>query len=222
MSATILSIARVLGPAALGLWLGAALPACTSDGEGDDSGGSSGALMCEHGTVSACACSDGSMGTQMCMHDGSGFQPCTCDGESSSGGADGSSGTSDASATSGSEDPSTSDASSTSSGTDPTATSEETGPVGAPPTADINHPGDGEERVAGVPIPFIGSATDPEDGALAGASLVWVDDVDGEIGQGETFDAALMTLGAHVITLTATDADGNIGEDSVALTIVAP
>jgi hypothetical protein len=103
-----------------------------------------------------------------------------------------------------------------------TAGSDETGPVGAPPTAQINHPSDAEERVVGVPIPFIGEASDPEDGVLAGASLVWIDSVEGEIGQGEQFDAALQTLGDHVVTLTATDADGNVGEASIMLVIVEP
>jgi chitinase len=73
-----------------------------------------------------------------------------------------------------------------------------------------------------VPIPFLGEATDPEDGALSGASMVWTDSIEGEIGQGEQFDAALLTLGDHVITLTATDADGNVGEATVSLVIVEP
>jgi hypothetical protein len=34
------------------------------------------------------------------------------------------------------------------------------------------------------------------------------------------FDAALMTLGEHTVTLTATDADGNIGEDSITFEII--
>ena len=83
----------------------------------------------------------------------------------------------------------------------------------------INHPGP-EDRQAGVPIPFIGVASDPEDGALSGMSMIWTDDLEGEIGQGEMFDAALNTLGEHTVTLTATDSDGNIGEATLTFEIV--
>jgi hypothetical protein len=48
---------------------------------------------------------------------------------------------------------------------------------------------------------------------------VWIDSVEGEIGQGETFDAMLLTLGEHTITLSATDADGNVGEDTIAIVV---
>jgi hypothetical protein len=222
MTTTMISIGRLLGPVALGLVLGAMTPACTDAGGGDD--GTEG-LMCEHGTSTACTCTDGSMGTQMCSHDSSGFEPCVCGGDEgssgSSGSASGSSGASAGSSSSGS-DPSTETGADGSTGMGTTVASADTGPVGAPPTAQINHPGDAEERVVGVPIPFIGMASDPEDGDLAGASLVWTDSVEGEIGQGEQFDAALITPGDHIITLTATDADGNVGESSISLVMVEP
>lgn len=92
---------------------------------------------------------------------------------------------------------------------------------GASPMADIFHPGDMETRDAGLPIPFIGSATDAEDGDLTGASLVWASDIGGQIGTGTMFDAPL-SAGTHVITLTATDSDGNTGTDSLTLFIVQP
>lgn len=224
---TTTTILRWLGSAALGLALGAGVPACGGDGESDASG-SSGPLECEHGMSYDCACPNGSMGTQLCAHDSSGLQGCVCGGDdappsSSTGSADGSasgaSGTSDTPGSSG-PDPSATDTAadgSTSAGT--TATSAETGTTSAAPMAQINHPGDGEMRPAGVIIPFIGEASDTEDGVLTGASLVWVDSVEGEIGQGETFDAMLVTLGEHTITLTATDADGNVAEDSITLQI---
>ncbi len=89
---------------------------------------------------------------------------------------------------------------------------------GAPPTANINHPGDGEMRPAGVDIPFIGVANDPEDGALTGPAMVWTSNLAGQIGTGETFNAPL-AAGMHVVTLTATDSDGNTGTDSITLII---
>jgi len=87
------------------------------------------------------------------------------------------------------------------------------------PTATINHPGDGETRAANVDIPFVGVATDPQDGALTGASLVWTSDQLGSpIGTGTSFQAAL-PAGTHVITLTAADSDSNTGTDSITLII---
>jgi hypothetical protein len=90
--------------------------------------------------------------------------------------------------------------------------------TGSPPTAQINHPGDGEMRPAAMDIPFIGVAGDPEDGPLSGASMVWTSDLAGEIGTGESFNAPL-SAGMHVITLTATDSDGNTGTDQITLDI---
>jgi hypothetical protein len=87
------------------------------------------------------------------------------------------------------------------------------------PIATINHPGDGENRPANSNIPFIGVATDPQDGALSGASLVWTSSLRSTpIGTGLSFDASL-EAGTHVITLTATDSDSNVGTDSVTLYI---
>ena len=217
---TIPRLLHALGPAALGLVLGAGVPACGGDGEGD-AGGSSGPLECEHGMSYACVCTDGSMGTQMCAHDSSGFEPCMCgtdDGASGTNGSAGSSGTSEPPGSTG-PTPVTDTGVDDSTSVGPTDTSEDTSTNGAAPTAQINHPGDGDQRPAGVVIPVIGEASDPEDGVLTGASLVWTDSLEGEIGQGEMFDTMLLTLGEHTITLTATDADGNVGEDSITLTI---
>lgn len=223
---TTTTILRWLGPAALGLALGAGVPACGGDDEGDASG-SSGPLECEPGMSYDCGCPNGS-GTQVCAQDSSGLQGCVCGGDdappstmsdSADGSASGTVGTSDTPGSSG-PDPSATDTATdgpTTTGT--TATSEETSTSGGAPVAQINHPGDGDMRPAGVVIPFIGEASDTEDGVLTGASLVWVDSVEGEIGQGETFDAMLFTLGEHTITLTATDADGNVGEDTITLQI---
>jgi chitinase len=86
------------------------------------------------------------------------------------------------------------------------------------PQAQINHPGDMEMRPAGVPIPFVGVGTDPQDGTLSGASLVWTSDLSGQFGTGQMFDAPL-TVGTHIITLTVTDSDSNTGTDSITLYI---
>jgi hypothetical protein len=90
--------------------------------------------------------------------------------------------------------------------------------VGQAPKVKINHPGDKEMRPANTPIPFVGVANDPEDGALTGASLVWTGSLDGMIGTGEMFNAPL-NVGTHVITLTATDSDKNTGVAAITLYI---
>lgn len=92
------------------------------------------------------------------------------------------------------------------------------GPVGLPPAASIWHPSDMEDRPANVDIPFIGAAPDPEDGDLSGASLVWSTNLAGVIGTGKQFSAPL-AAGVHLVTLTATDADGNQGAASITLNI---
>lgn len=94
-----------------------------------------------------------------------------------------------------------------------------TGPTDLPPVVQIINPGDGTQRPAGVVIPFVGEAEDPEDGTLVGPALVWTDDLEGELGTGTNVDAMLTVLGPHTITLTATDGDGNAADDSIELVI---
>jgi hypothetical protein len=86
------------------------------------------------------------------------------------------------------------------------------------PVAAIFHPGDGEVRVAGSSIPFVGQGRDFEDGMLTGGSLVWRSSIDGMIGTGTSFNRAL-SAGTNVITLTVTDSMGNTGTSTITLTI---
>ncbi|MBI5502773.1 MAG: hypothetical protein HY907_21185 [Deltaproteobacteria bacterium] len=90
--------------------------------------------------------------------------------------------------------------------------------VAQSPVVEIWHPGDGEVRVAGSSIPFVGNARDREDGALSGGALVWTSSIDGTIGTGGSFSAAL-SAGTNVITLTATDSVGNTGTETITLTM---
>jgi len=73
----------------------------------------------------------------------------------------------------------------------------------------------------GDPVTFTGAATDPEDGALTGGSLVWVSNVDGQIGTGETFMTSSLSEGQHAVTLTATDSELASDTETV-LVIVNP
>ena len=50
---------------------------------------------------------------------------------------------------------------------------------------------------------FAGTGSDPEDGTLTGASLVWTSSINGQIGTGTSFSTTTLSAGTHTITLTA-------------------
>ena len=91
-----------------------------------------------------------------------------------------------------------------------------------PPTASISAPTSGTSVVQGTSVTFTGSGSDPEDGALTGASLVWTSSVNGSIGTGTSFANSTLSVGTHTITLTATDSKGATGTASITLTVTAP
>jgi hypothetical protein len=84
----------------------------------------------------------------------------------------------------------------------------------------ITAPSDGATYVSGATIDFSGTASDAEDGDVT-ASLVWTSDIDGQIGTGGGFSAALSD-GVHTVTATATDSGGASGSDSVGITVGNP
>jgi hypothetical protein len=75
------------------------------------------------------------------------------------------------------------------------------------PAASITSP-TGTQFNEGENIAFGGNATDEEDGALEGDSLVWTSNIDGIIGNGPAVTTSALTAGDHEITLTATDSQG--------------
>lgn len=87
------------------------------------------------------------------------------------------------------------------------------------PTAQITSPGNGTMVGPGTSITLAGQASDPEQGALGGASLRWYSDIDGFLGTGTTLDVVLSgppqpcnpETVIHTITLEATDGDGHVG-----------
>ena len=91
--------------------------------------------------------------------------------------------------------------------------------INQPPVAVISSPADGASFTQGESITFTGSATDLEDGALTGASLVWASSIDGEIGTGESFTRSDLSEGTHIITLAATDSLGVAGTASATITV---
>ena len=87
----------------------------------------------------------------------------------------------------------------------------------------INRPQDGDTYAPGDTIRFDGTATDTRSNtAIPNANLVWSSSLSGTIGRGATVRTALATLGTHVITLTATAADGTKGTASVSITVAVP
>jgi hypothetical protein len=86
------------------------------------------------------------------------------------------------------------------------------------PHVTIDHPADGEVRDAGTHVPLVGHATDPHDGVLSGAALVWRSDRAGLLGTGAMLDVTL-DHGTHVVTLTATNSLGLADSASIHLVI---
>jgi hypothetical protein len=87
------------------------------------------------------------------------------------------------------------------------------------PEVTIATPSDGVVFLEGDSILFTGSAVDPEDGPLADRSLVWVSGIDGVLGAGDTLTKDNLSLGTHVITLSATDSDSMFAVAVIRITI---
>jgi hypothetical protein len=90
-----------------------------------------------------------------------------------------------------------------------------------PPSVEISAPGDGAEFTEGSPISFTGSATDADGVLLTAGDLAWTSSADGGFGTGESFNYAGLSIGSHMITLTATDAQGSEAAATVTITVRA-
>ncbi|PIE70201.1 MAG: hypothetical protein CSA22_09035 [Deltaproteobacteria bacterium] len=90
------------------------------------------------------------------------------------------------------------------------------------PTAEINHPQTGAAYYAGDLITFSGTGADPDEGNLSQHNLLWESSLDGEIGIGKTVVTTTLSLGSHVITLTATDHDHVSAATTIIVNILAP
>lgn len=79
--------------------------------------------------------------------------------------------------------------------------------------------GDARHVNAGQRITFRGRADDPQQGPLTGNSLIWFTGDAGTIlGRGATISAVL-PVGPQIVTLTATDGDGNQGHRRIRVTV---
>ena len=71
----------------------------------------------------------------------------------------------------------------------------------------------------GVIIQFSGAASDVEDGSLT-ANLAWTSDLDGDIGNGGSFQRTLRS-GTHKITARVTDAAGSTTTSTITVTVMS-
>jgi hypothetical protein len=87
-----------------------------------------------------------------------------------------------------------------------------------PPQPHIIAPGDGEHVQYGQLVTFTGEAFDPEDGTIPEDALVW-SLPQGVAGTGAELPLDGLPVGAHVVTLTATDSDGQTAEAQVTIVV---
>jgi glucose/arabinose dehydrogenase len=95
-------------------------------------------------------------------------------------------------------------------------------PGNQPPQVTITSPAPGASVVQNSAVTLIGSAIDPEDGALAGAALTWSSSLDGALGSGSPLTVTTLSVGQHTITLRATDNGSAHTDASVTLTVTPP
>lgn len=102
-----------------------------------------------------------------------------------------------------------------------TVDDDEQGVMGDPTPPDVYliTPNHGFAHLEGAPIAFHAAAWDREDLMLSGRDVVWTSSVDGELGTGLLLTRDDLSLGEHVITVTATDSDGGSDSDQITLTI---
>jgi hypothetical protein len=87
------------------------------------------------------------------------------------------------------------------------------------PTAAILNPSDGAAYKPDDLITLQGSGFDFDDGILEGAALRWSSDKDGNLGKGTDKNVSGLSEGNHILTLTATDSDGNVATDTVSIIV---
>ena len=86
------------------------------------------------------------------------------------------------------------------------------------PVVTIGSPVDGSVSIETDLVGFSATAVDGEDGDLGG-SLSWVSDLDGPIGSGASFSLSTLSVGAHLVTASVTDAHGATGTATVGVTV---
>ncbi len=90
------------------------------------------------------------------------------------------------------------------------------------PSCTITAPGDGATTAFDVAVDLSATASDPEDGVLSGASIVWRSDLQvAPLGSGAALSTTLPP-DVNMVTCTATDSDAKTGSDTIAVTSRSP
>ncbi|MEN8160426.1 MAG: Ig-like domain-containing protein, partial [Myxococcota bacterium] len=93
-------------------------------------------------------------------------------------------------------------------------------PANHHPEIAITSPLQGTTVFAGSSVSFAGTASDFESSDVT-ASLMWTSSLDGILGTGGSFSRSDLTVGAHTITVTATDGAGGFSSRTLRLTVFA-
>jgi hypothetical protein len=91
---------------------------------------------------------------------------------------------------------------------------------GKAPEARIAAPLTGTTYVVGQSTDLEGIGEDLEDGTLEDAKLSWSSDLDGPLGIGRLLHVQELSEGAHNVTLTATDSDGQTDTETIVVNVV--
>ncbi len=89
------------------------------------------------------------------------------------------------------------------------------------PEVHIGWTADGAQVMSGNPVFLDGAVTDAQDGPISGSDLHWSVD-NNALGDGDTLVTSSIGVGEHVITLSAMNAEGVTGTNSIHLTILPP
>jgi|GEM_PF-2274969 len=92
---------------------------------------------------------------------------------------------------------------------------------GHAPEVFIGSPDNGVTLIEGEPLVLHAYGTDVEDGPLAEGTFGWASSVDGSLGSGDLIIADALSVGAHDLTVTGKDAQGNTATYTVKV-IVQP
>jgi M6 family metalloprotease-like protein len=90
--------------------------------------------------------------------------------------------------------------------------------VDAPPILSIDSPSSGASITLGAGVGLAGTATDDEDGSLSHL-ISWSSSLEGTIGTGATANWTPSVAGAHIVTASVADSQGQSASDSVTISV---
>jgi hypothetical protein len=94
-------------------------------------------------------------------------------------------------------------------------------PYVSPPTVHITAPSNHASYANGATAHFTASVSDPVDGSLPAAAIVWTED-GSVIGTGTSISHVESKAGSHTIEVTATNGDGKSASDVITIQVQAP